>query len=279
MKIYSKHPTSISEQLELLIERGLLIQNYEDDARQLQVIGYYRLTGYLKPFQINDRFNEGTTINQVLDLYDYDRKLRLCLLGALERIEIAFKAIVNYYMSLKYGTHWYELLRFSQIRELITNHKGIYDAKNYGFIKHYQATYQTPVNPPSWMVFEVLGFADLSKICSHLPHRDLKVLAKFCDHSSEVIISWLRSLTVTRNICAHHARLWDRVYSISPKRTKEISHVKHKSTAEQILIIAYLLNKIDYRYHWKSEVIKILEAIKLLVNLSYIGFDNNSCQI
>ncbi|MBS0236578.1 MAG: Abi family protein [Proteobacteria bacterium] len=127
------------------------------------------------------------------------------------------------------------------------------------------------------MVFEVLGFADVSKICSKLPYQHLKALTQFFDHAPEVLVSWLRTLTVTRNVCAHHARLWDRTYSILPKRSKEIpNQISYKSTAEQLSIIHYLLDKIDGASSWLEDIAIILQDIEVLAGLKRMGFRNSN---
>jgi abortive infection bacteriophage resistance protein len=73
----------------------------------LQRIGYYRLSGYWYPFRttrtvagapgsnptilVEDNFRAGTHFRQVMDLYVFDKRLRMLLLDAIERIEVAFR--------------------------------------------------------------------------------------------------------------------------------------------------------------------------------------------
>ncbi|MBS0236579.1 MAG: Abi family protein [Proteobacteria bacterium] len=95
MARYNKPPTTVAQQITILMDRGLLIEDLEQAKKQLQVIGYYRLSGYFKAFQINERFNNGITFQRIIQLYDNDRRLRCCLLGAIERIEIAVKALLD----------------------------------------------------------------------------------------------------------------------------------------------------------------------------------------
>lgn len=72
----------------------------------LQSISYYRLTGYLYPFrirkngQVEDSFVPGTTLEQVIDLYEFDRHLRLLILDAIERVEVAIRTQVTFNFSL-----------------------------------------------------------------------------------------------------------------------------------------------------------------------------------
>lgn len=77
----------------------------------LKFLGYYRFTGYCLPFQDNAKgdhaFVDGTSFDDVLELYAFDKALRTHILGALEGIEVAFRATVSNTMSLAYGPHWY----------------------------------------------------------------------------------------------------------------------------------------------------------------------------
>ena len=65
----------------------------------LEKIGYYRLSGYWYPYRISrrtarlqlvgDDFRPNTKFSEVVDLYVFDKKLRLLMMDAIERIEIA----------------------------------------------------------------------------------------------------------------------------------------------------------------------------------------------
>ena len=88
----------ISEQLALLASRGMKISNPDHAADCLRRIGYYRLSGYWKPFQADpggksEQFAPGASFPDILALYVFDKRLRLILLDAQERIEIALRII------------------------------------------------------------------------------------------------------------------------------------------------------------------------------------------
>ena len=83
-KTFNKGFLSVPEQLNLLKERGLLIDNDERAKDYLKHIGYFRLSAYFYPLlQIpkdQHLYKAGAAFNQVLDMYRFDRKLRLLLL-------------------------------------------------------------------------------------------------------------------------------------------------------------------------------------------------------
>jgi abortive infection bacteriophage resistance protein len=92
---FSKPALSVDRQISLLTSRGLIIEDEAKAKHYLSFIGYYRLSGYCLHFQnggnseIRHQFKPGTTFNSVLELYIFDRKLRLMLIDIIERIEVA----------------------------------------------------------------------------------------------------------------------------------------------------------------------------------------------
>ena len=84
----------------LLQSRGLYVEDVERSENYLRRIGYYRFSAYLYPLlstpKENHVFKSGNTFNQALDMYRFDRHLRLLMFNDIEMIEIAVRsAIVN----------------------------------------------------------------------------------------------------------------------------------------------------------------------------------------
>jgi abortive infection bacteriophage resistance protein len=109
MSKYEKKFLNISEQVKLLKKRGLF---FEDENRlrfYLKHINYYHLSAYFKTFQNNnENFKSGTGFEDVLNLYNFDKKLRLLLLDILERIEISFKSVLSHDITrYRDDLHWY----------------------------------------------------------------------------------------------------------------------------------------------------------------------------
>ena len=109
---FDKPAISIADQISLLKNKNLIIDNIHEAEHHLTVIGYYRLMIYFRPFLAsenasNTKFEKGTLFSDVLNLYIFDRELRLLVIYALERIEVAFRTSISNAMSMKYGAHWY----------------------------------------------------------------------------------------------------------------------------------------------------------------------------
>jgi abortive infection bacteriophage resistance protein len=109
---FEKPPLSVADQLQLLTSRGLIINDSKTAEHYLKFISYYRFCGYgiefeNTPSDSEKRYQKGTTFEQILDCYVFDRKLRLLVIDAIERIEIAIRTIITNELATKYGAHWY----------------------------------------------------------------------------------------------------------------------------------------------------------------------------
>ena len=93
----TKPPLTIKQQIQLLKSRKIVIGDELIVERILTTVGYYRLTAYLFPFRgkdASDDYAPGTSIEKVWRYYRFDRSLRFLLIDAIERIEVAVKAMI-----------------------------------------------------------------------------------------------------------------------------------------------------------------------------------------
>ena len=273
---FTKPSTSIEEQIALLRSRGLVIAN-EDRARHyLRFLGYYRLSGYALPFQVNynadgsHRFLDGTCFEDILDLYVFDRKLRLAVMDAVERIEVAFRAQFSQTMCELHGSHWFmdathftPRYRHDRFIERIKDDIG-YDesraAMRQTFIKHYYNKYGDPKLPPSWMVFEALTFGAVSQAFKGLTRPNQKPVAKVFGLDAAVLASWLHALSYLRNLAAHHQRLWNRTYTIKPIQAKQYAAELQDTTRfyAQAVMVEAILKTVSPRTHWGQRLADLL---------------------
>lgn len=272
---FTKLAISVDDQLQRLIDRGLVVDDQNDARTYLQRIGYYRLSGYTLPFQKggNDpdrhEFKPDANFDAVLDRYIFDRKLRLLLLDAIERIEVAVRAGLSNHIAERHGPHWYmdaayflpdfdhpkyiETLR-NQIGYARPNSRSI-------FIAHYYETYNTPDMPPAWMVFEDVSFGPVSMTVKNVTKAELRELCSQFGVSHDVLTSWLHTISYVRNLCAHHARVWNRVLTIKPVIARRYRGViNDNSRIYSVLIVSqFLLGKIAPDNHWAERLKELLE--------------------
>lgn len=228
---YDKPPLTLDALVSRLTSRGLDIPDRGRARRYLQHIGYYRLSPYAIPFQLgrsDHLFRPGTTFDDVLDLYVFDRALRLVIIDALERVEVAVRAAITDHMSTAHGnSHWYtDASHFSDpgkhaglmriVRASCEDRlKGSPDAEDDALVhrsalEHYLTTYASPELPPSWLMVETLSIGQLTCTYRNLRVRaDRTAIAGSLGLPAPVLESWMQSYVRVRNICAHHGRLWN----------------------------------------------------------------------
>ncbi len=233
--IYNKTPLSFQDQLTLLEIRELIIVDKNKALSYLQEISYFRLSAYFLPYQQKkDVFNSGTSFNQIIDTYTFDRELRLLIFDCIERIEVAIRTQLIYNMAMQYqDSHWQDNRSlfinpyYNKVGHLVdpfTDFQAIISKAKTArtpevFIKHYTDNYQTPANPPAWMCMELLTIGELSHLfIGRKNNSDKKRVSDFFDVHHTVFTSWLHTLTYVRNICAHHSRLWNRDLAIEPEK-------------------------------------------------------------
>lgn len=279
MNRYNKPPKTYQEQIELLKSRGMIFGDEVKAEKRLAAISYYWLSAYMFPFKkkvngkITDTFKDGTTWEDVYSLYVFDRKLRLLVFDAIERIEVSVRCQIVYYLSHKYGSHWQDnpTIFKGPITRKLSNGKtqtiDVFDEiqrhisdqlKNNRaelFIQHYANTYDMPKNPPSWMCIEIMYFNHLSRICNYLKQRsDVSSISSFFDLPPKTFNSWLHTINYVRNICAHHARLWNRNFHIVPEKLGFSRHrvwISNPSTVQRgrvyyfLCMVNYILQTIN----------------------------------
>lgn len=231
---YDKPPISIEKQIALLAERGLSIPDAPKAALYLSNISYYRLRAYTYPFQENSNanhpFTQGTTFDDVLNLYVFDRELRLMVFDAIERIEIALRTQIIYQFAMVYGSHWFEMPELYKNSSLLRNDLGSLDREidrsSEAFIHHYHNKYTSPLRPAAWMSLEITTMGLLSKLFENLKMCDAKktVTAHFGLGHPKVLESWMHTFSNVRNICAHHGRLWNRNLTQAPILPRNTTH-------------------------------------------------------
>jgi abortive infection bacteriophage resistance protein len=285
---YDKPYKSIQEQIDLLQSRGLIIDDPSDAIHYLHHLNYYRLAGYWLSFEENHAthfFRKGTRFSDVLNLYIFDRELRLLLLDAIERIEISIRAHWAYYFAETYGSHAHLDKSLSKKSDWHEKNIGLLNEQikrsDELFIKHYQENYNYPVTPPIWAICEVISLGLLSRWLKSL--RPGEVRSKI-SHSYQldyvVLASFVEHLTYLRNVCAHHSRLWNRrmTKTMQLPRTKPanlIENFNRQSPAERkiyntLVMLLHLLAIISPGHHLKSRLVNLFE--KHSIDTGAMGF-------
>lgn len=220
---YQHSPTTIEEQIELLKHRGML-GDEQLMRRWLTTVGYYRLSAYWLPWELppkdgttrSKQFPDGTKFSDIVDIYVFDRKLRLLIMEAIDRFEIAVRARWTNRLSIAHGSHAHMhpenfLNGFDHSRMYSKLAQTAKDSREV-FIEHYKRKYTKPFLPPLWQVTELMTLGEISMWTKATRDNSLKdQMAKELGlPNKETLEGTLQLLSYVRNICAHHSRLWNR---------------------------------------------------------------------
>lgn len=295
-KQFTKKALAIREQIEILLKRGLIIFDQDKVFRYLSTVSYYRLSAYFRSFQIKDdkdhHFKPGITFDQIWQTYVFDRELRLHISDALERIEIALRTALSNVMSIKYGNLWYisekpfcknwmspnkrdGVSAQSRFKEEI--HK-ICRNESEAFIRHYFNQYSYPQYPPGWMLMECLSFGKVTSLFRNLAKlEDKKAISHIFGYHPRVLESSLEPLRYMRNLCAHHARIWDRWFIYAPKYLHAFGNFISPihSLHMQVFIIHKLNESISPDSEWKKRLHQLFEKYSDFIPFSLLGFSEN----
>lgn len=264
---FIKPPKSFDEQIDLLIDRGMAITDRDRAKRYLGHLNYYRLAAYWLPFEQDHpthQFKPGTDFNLILEHYIFDRELRLLVMDALERVEVSLRTRWAYHLAHTYVPHahlqeklfkenWNYLENINALRETVGRSSEI-------FIRHF-SKYDEEL-PPIWVVCEVMTLGQLSKWYANLRHgSDRNAIAHVYDLDEVNLTSFLHHLSIVRNHCAHHARLWNRLFPFAWKLPRKrpadlqanFNHTDGKRLYNTLVMLAYLMDSINQNT-WKQRL-------------------------
>jgi abortive infection bacteriophage resistance protein len=321
---YNKPWQNFDEQLDLLISRGLMVTDRTKALKYLQRIGYYRLSGYWFPFRERswplilldqhghkpakkqrretrialDVFQPGATFENAINLYIFDKKLRLLVMDALERIEIALRVDISHTLG-RYNPFAYldTALFHPEFSQKLTNEQGvtehhqwltkharlISDSKE-EFVRHNKNNYGLPL--AIWVACEVWNFGTMSRLYAGMKEADQDAIStKYGIQNGRIFATWLRSLNYLRNVCAHHSRLWNRNIIDQPRLppSTEVPWVAPFETNDRLRarcflllrIARHLLNVVNPNSSWpariQAHILSFPELEHLGLNLEGMG--------
>ncbi|WP_286764276.1 MULTISPECIES: Abi family protein [Rhodopirellula] len=265
---YDKPWCSLENQLQKIRDRGIVVHDEDAAIRYLRHLNYYRFSGYCLAFETERHvYPDGTTFEQIIQAYEFDLDLRDLLTEALETIEVDLRTSFAYHFGEKYGAfgHVEEHNFFhtfdhddwiGRLREEATRSSEL-------FVTHFQKTYAEYPDLPVWMVTEVASFGGLSRMYSGMKRSDQKTIAQQYRLQPDVVGTWMHHFVYVRNLCAHHARLWDRQWSIRPAilRSKEWQPKTLPDNSRlfvTLLVIKYMLKRMPavspFMVRWSKRV-------------------------
>ena len=296
---------SLTAQLELLRGRGLQVDDTAAALDYLGRLGYYRLSGYWYPMRAVDtvasmqqgktvrldNFVPGSRFQNVVQLYVFDKKLRLLALDALERIEMAVRVDVAHVLGQQdplghtnptclHGN--FTKKRITQGPDAGKTHhqlwmakyqRLVYQARKQDFMKHHQQQYGVL---PIWAAVEIWDFGLLSKLFAGMQFQDQQIIAhKYSAADGKAFAQWLRSLNLIRNVAAHHSRLWNlNVLELSPLPKDWPAQLNTTRPFFYFCLMQHLLGQICPNSTWGQRLMTLLREDFPLTNKNSLSLDS-----
>ena len=195
-------------------------------------------------------------------------------MDAVERIEVAFRSSLSNHMCLRYGAFWYmdktlfqEDFDFYGFMGQVQEDTGAVASGGSPrgtdvFLRHTSGVYGDPPLPPSWMVVEVVPFSRWSSIFSWLKHRaDRKALGDLYGLRWETLASWIHAVSYVRNLCAHHARLWNKEFTITPSFADhpKLGVANNARFYPQSVVLNYFMKRVSPNARWGQRLLRLIE--------------------
>lgn len=192
--LYTKPYLSLPDQLNLLKTRGLQVADDADALECLHRNGYYRLSAYWYPFREivankrADTFLPDSHFEDAVKLYRFDKGLKLLLLDALERVEIAARVEIALQLGQRdpFAHESAPLFHPNFTSRQNASGKAKYDVwidkfdnqvthSTDEFVLHYERQYGSRSLLPIWIAIELWDFGMLSNAFSGLRKGDQTV--------------------------------------------------------------------------------------------------------
>lgn len=283
---FDKTYHSPQELIHLLESRGLSVENKPKSEHYLKYIGYYRLSAYMYPLlempKENHIYKQGSSFEKVMMLYRFDKKLRLLIFNEIEKIEVAVRSVIVNSGSeltgnpfwMTDGSNFVDKNKFEKTLKLIDSELG---RSREDFIIHFKDTYSNPY-PPAWILAEILPLGVMTNIYSNIKNKKIKKrISQTFGLQIAPFESWMTIVTLTRNSCCHHARVWNKQNTIQPMIPLKMEHswiVQPTDTLRiyfNLCIIKFFLNTIVPNNGLKLNLEKLFGEYPE-IDLSALGF-------
>jgi abortive infection bacteriophage resistance protein len=275
-----KQALSIEDQIDLLKNRGLQIEDYEEAKNVLQDCTYYRLNYYFKKFIFEKNcFSNDCSFRKILNYYYFDQWLRIYILSMLEPIEVAIRSRIAYHLAINYGSDCfyrddlfdsYSLNKISQSfnQEIYRNYKD-------PVVVHHKEKYEGQF--PIWVIVQFLSFTNISLLYASMGDGDRQAISTtyFRKLNSKYLKSWLHSLSVLRNLCAHHVPMYCRNYTTPPLIGNLFEWDSDKNI--ELFVHFLIIKRITDNSEWEQDFQSLINKLKHeeQIEMSGYGFPKN----
>ncbi|MBQ3020741.1 MAG: Abi family protein [Bacilli bacterium] len=221
LKSTNKIFRTLDEQIEILKDKGLVIDDEYYAKTILLRENYFFLTGYrhlLLKSQTDRKYLPNANFKELYAIFNFDRQIRNIIFKNLLIIENNAKSIFSYQLSKKYGFKEKEYLqpsnftnnpeKFRQVNDLLKKMKRQIrvNGNQHSATKHYQNNYGYI---PLWIVVKVLSFGIVCELFTIMKKEDQIELSQIYRIDPDTMSIYLPILANYRNLCAHEDILYN----------------------------------------------------------------------
>ncbi|MCI6581062.1 MAG: Abi family protein [Oscillospiraceae bacterium] len=295
MYTYPKPIFTNDQLIAKLISAGMIISDVEAAKSVLHSIGYYRLKGYCfdKYDNHTKKFRSGTSFSDIVRLYNFDSELSHIIFNFLSKIEVALRTRVVESLSIHNDALVLNDPSVFDDKELFWKNNSTISSEiarsNDVFIKHNFKKYNGAI--PVWATVEVMSFGTLSKVVKNLKtgtkssysvlarnYRFLSAKGNSVAPSKDMLSSWIQSVSILRNICAHNSRIYNRTINTAP----QILHAdtlapkpSHNGLYQVLLAMKYLRPSDTEWNSFVHSLKKLIDDYSDIVDISSLNFPSD----
>ena len=272
MKI--KEFKTLDEQIEILKDRGLVINDIDKATSLLLRENYFFINGYRHIFMKNHKDNsfiKGTKFEELYAVFQFDRSFRNILFKNLLIVENNLKSIIAYTLSKKYGIKEKDYLKpsnFSQDSKKIRQVNDVLNkirrqiklnGRQHSATLHYLSNYGYV---PLWILVKLLSFGMINELYAILKPEDKLLVAQYYNLDVETLGIYIGLLSNYRNLCAHEDIVFDH------KTQKEIPDTRY----HRLLDIPTVNDEYVYG---KNDIFGVVIMLKSMLNENdFVDFVN-----
>ncbi len=205
---------SLEEQINQLLDKNLIIDDYDYTRNILLRENYFFISGYRHLFMTaNDSsFIKGTTFNELYAMFSFDRQIRNVIFKNILVFENNLKSILSYVVSKNHGFKENNYLnpkifvrtpqKHRQVNDLIRKMKRQINVngKQHSATSHFMDRYGFI---PLWVVVKVLSFGIIGELYQVLQIQDQQEISDIFNVNVDKMVLYLPILANYRNLCAH----------------------------------------------------------------------------
>ena len=149
------------------------------------------------------------------------------------------------------------------------------------FVLLFKRKYTRSESLPIWMATEIMTIGSILTFFRGCNRVIKKAVAAAFNVPDDVFESWLLALNTVRNICAHHGRVWNRIFGVKPyiPRSKHQDWhtpftIPNDRTFAVLSICRYSIRQVAPQSSWDDKFRRLLKAYPS-ISVAEMGFPTN----